>query len=86
MIDISHILARVDAMRGAFGKQSGEYPVEVQPRSILTDIMHWCNDAGLDFDHELSLATDMFADERELTPREREIIDAAWEKHKAAKP
>jgi hypothetical protein len=32
-------------------------------RDLLADIMHWCDCYGVDFDHELSMATDFFGDE-----------------------
>lgn len=38
---------------------------ETQLRDLLADLMHHCAANGIEFDHELSMATDFFGDEQE---------------------
>jgi len=33
-------------------------------RDVLADFMHYCEAMGLDFDHELSMATNFYSEER----------------------
>ena len=35
---------------------------------LLADLMHFCNQCGIDFDDQLSRATDHYAEEREYDP------------------
>lgn len=61
-----HRLNRAKDMRAAWAKYERLAPGpigEVQLRDMLADLMHFASANGIDFDHELSLATDFFGDE-----------------------
>lgn len=60
-----HRINRAKDMRSAWAAYSFLDISECQPRDMLADIMHYCEAIGLDFDHELSMATDFYSDERE---------------------
>lgn len=55
---------RAKDMRLAWAKYAQVDISEVQPRDMLADIMHLCQREGIDFDHELSIASDFFGDEQ----------------------
>ena len=48
-----------------YGSVTGTHD-EAQVRDILSDLMHYCADKDIDFDTELSQATDNFGHERDL--------------------
>lgn len=60
-----HNLNRARDMRAAWqAYERLAHNVEpVQLRDMLADLMHLAESEGVDFDHELSIATDFFGDE-----------------------
>jgi len=61
-----HRLNRAKDMRAAWARYErlGPGPIgQVQLRDMLADLMHFASVNGIDFDRELSMATDFFGDE-----------------------
>lgn len=63
--DNRHRLNRAKDMRAAWlaYERLGSTDAECRPADMLADLMHLCAVEGVDFDHELSTATDFFSDE-----------------------
>jgi hypothetical protein len=58
--------ARIDVTLDAYRVAQNGRPMpadEGDVRDLLTDIMHWCRQNDVDFDAELSVATDNFSEE-----------------------
>ncbi len=65
MIDMHKLSAeRGKAAFDAF-KSLHEDREETQLRDLLADLMHLAQASGIDFEHELSMATDFYGDEQE---------------------
>ena len=59
-----HIQYRMNFTLKAYEDKHDE-GADAQIRDLLCDIMHYCAANDIDFDHELSVATDFFGDEQE---------------------
>ena len=57
--------ARIDYVVDAYVAHVDGTRDEADIRYILTDIMHYCDREGIDFDAELSSATDNYSEEKE---------------------
>lgn len=60
MPDNSRQIARAKAFMAAWHKVAEDGP-DTQLRDFLCDLMHYCAASKIDFDHELSMATDFYA-------------------------
>ena len=58
-VAISHAQTALDAWH-----KVADDGANAQLRDLLADLMHHCAANGIDFDHELSMATDFFSDEK----------------------
>ena len=56
--------ARVDVVLDAYVAVVDGFRDEADVRDLLTDIMHYCDREGINFDQELSRATDNYAEEK----------------------
>jgi hypothetical protein len=63
-----HRINRARDMRGAwltYERLGGDTGATVRLADMLADLMHWAKANRVDFEHELSLATDFYGDELE---------------------
>ena len=58
-----HRVSRAKDMRASWASYAQVPLNEVQIRDTLADLMHLAKAEGVEFDHELSMATDFFGDE-----------------------
>ena len=52
------------AALAAFAQAKGEVQDEADIRDLLTDLLHLCEEDGINFTHELDMATDNYHAER----------------------